>query len=126
MRPLQYTLTPTNVYQHAAAFVRTHLELRDHGPKCRAGVLLTLVFYAAARITSLSDACKRLRDAPSDEAARLALLAHLPDLVEIQRRLNRALAGELPDALRRRRQRLAIDLVLIPFHGQPLRDPEEI
>jgi Transposase DDE domain len=28
--------------------------------------------------------------------------------------------------LRRRPQRLAADLVLIPYHGQPLRDPEEI
>ena len=99
MRPVQYTLTPTHVYQHAAAFLQTHLKLREHGPKCRAGLLLTLLFYAAARITSLSDACKRLREAPSDEAARLALLATLPDFAALQRQLNRALAGHLPKAL---------------------------
>jgi putative transposase len=88
--------------------------------------LLTLLFYAAARITSLSDACKRLRDAPSDEAARLALLATLPDFAALQRQLNGALAGHLPKALRRRRQRVALDLVLVPYHGLPLHDPEEI
>jgi hypothetical protein len=126
MRPPHYTLTPNDVSRHASAVLQAHLRLPDHGPKCRAGLLLTLLFYAAARITSISDACKRLRDAPSHEAARLALLATLPDLVEIQRRLNRALAGDLPKALRRRRQRLAIDLVLTPYHGQPLRDPQEI
>src|SRR4051812_25375100 len=126
MRPPHYTLTPNDVSRHATASLQTHLGLRDHGPKCRAGLLLTLLFYAAARITSLSDACKRLRDAPSDEAARLALLATLPDFAQTQRRLNRALAGDLPRALRQRRQRLAIDLVLIPYHGQPRRDPAEV
>jgi putative transposase len=84
------------------------------------------LFYAAARLTSLSDACQSLRDAPSDEAARLALIATLPDFAALQRRLNAALAGNLPRAVRRRPQRLAADLVLIPYHGQPLHDPEEI
>src|SRR5436305_2008868 len=126
MRPPHYTLTPNDVSRHASAVLETHLGLHDHGPKCRAGLLLTLLFYAAARITSLSDACKRLRDGPCDEAARLALLATLPDFAETQRRLNRALAGDLPKALRERRQLLAIDLVLIPYHGTPRHDPEEI
>lgn len=126
MRPSQYTLTPNQVHQHATALLQTHLKLHDHGPKCRAGLLLTLLFYAAARITSLSDACKRLRDAPSDEAARLALPATLPDFAETQRQLNRALAGDLPKALRKRRQRMAIDLTLIPYHGAPAGDPKEI
>ena len=34
--------------------------------------------------------------------------------------------GDLPRPLRRRPQRLAADLVLIPYHGQPLADPDEI
>jgi hypothetical protein len=126
MRPPQYTLTPNPVYQHATALLQNDLKRHDHGPKCRAGLLLTLLFYAAARITSLSDACKRLRDAPSDEAARLALRATLPDFAETPRRLHRALAGDLPKALRKRRQRIAVDLVLTPYHGLPRRDPEEI
>src|SRR4051794_31045783 len=87
-------------------------------------VLWSLLLAAAARITSLSDACGRLRDAPSDETARRALLATLPDYAALQRRLNAALAGHLPKALRKRRQRLAIDLTLIPYHGREFRDPE--
>jgi hypothetical protein len=81
---------------------------------------------AAARITSLSDACQRLRDAPSDETVRKALLATLPDYAVLQRQLNAALAGHLPRALRKHLQRLAIDLTLIPYHGQPFRDLNEI
>src|SRR4051795_1390980 len=126
MRPKKSTLTARQVHRCAASILQEHLKLPDHGPKCRAGPLLALLFYAAARITSLSDACKCLRDAPSDEAARLALIATLPDFAELQRRLNAAWAGDLPRPLRRRPQRLAADLVLIPYHGRPLADPGEI
>ena len=126
MRPRNSTLTARHVHRCAATILQDHLKLPDHGPKCRAGPLLTLLFYAAARLTSLSDACRCLRDAPSDEAARLALIATLPDFAALRRRLNAALAGNLPRPLRRRPQRLAADLVLIPYHGRPLHDPEEI
>ena len=44
----------------------------------------------------------------------------------MQRRLNLASAGHLPKALREHRRRLAIDLTLIPYHGPPSRDRDEI
>jgi hypothetical protein len=122
----QYTLTPQHVQDHAAYLCHKHLRLRDHGPKCTAGLLLTVLFYAAARITSLAAACKALVRAPSYQAAHDALLATLPPLLELQRRINRALQGDLPKTLRRRRQPLAIDLHLIPYHGQHLHSPHEI
>ena len=101
-------------------------KFRDYKRKTSAPVLWSLLLAAAARITSLSDACQRLRDAPSDETARKALLATLPDFADLQRQLNAALAGHLPKALRKHLQRLAIDLTLIPYHGQPFRDLDEI
>src|SRR5437773_12156561 len=104
MRHSQYTITPKDVQRHAADLLQQHLKLKDHGPKCRAGILLTILFYAAARITSLAAACAALRQAPTDQAVRDALAATLPDIHELQRRINRALAGDLPKALRRRRQ----------------------
>ena len=126
MRQPQYTVTSRDVQLHAANVVQKHLKLRDHGPKCRAGILLTILFYAAARITSIAAACSALRNAPSDQAVRDALLATRPPLAELQRRLNRALQGDLPKALRRRAHPLAIDLILIPYHGEPLHDADEI
>jgi hypothetical protein len=126
MRPPQYTITPRHVHAHATQLIQNHVRLRDHGPKCRAWTLWTVLFYAASRITSLAAACATLRDAPSDTATHDALLATLPPQAQLQRRLNRALQGDLPKALRRRRQPLAIDLTLIPYHGQPLRDLREV
>ena len=126
MRKRPYTITPKDVQLHAADLLQRHLKLKDHGPKCRASVLLTVLFYAAARMTSIAAACTGLLQAPSDQAVRDALVATLPKIHELQRRINRVLAGDLPKALRRRRQPLAIDLVLIPYHGEPLKDEDEI
>src|SRR5436305_12810204 len=91
MRQPHYTLTPAAVRAHAQALCQKHLRLRDHGPKCTAGILWAILFYAAARIASLAAACAALRDAPSDSALHNALLATLPDIGELQRRVNRAL-----------------------------------
>src|SRR5947209_7217023 len=126
MRQRHYTITAQDVQRHAGHVVQKHLRLADHGPKCTARTVLGLLFYAAARVISLSAACGALRAAPCAQAVHDALLATLPDLLELQRRINRALAGDLPKALRRRRQQVAIDLVLIPYHGQPFLDPVEI
>jgi hypothetical protein len=126
MRSPQYTLSARDVQAHTAQLCQHHLQLRDHGPKCTAGLLLTVLCYAAARIGSLSAACKALRKAPTYTALHDALLATLPQLTELQRRVNRALQGDLPRALRRKPQPLAIDLHLIPYHGQYLHHEDEV
>ena len=126
MRRPQYTITAQAIHEHAAALCQKHLRLQGYGPKCTAPTLLTLLLYAAGRLTSLAAACASLSKAPSDTAVRTALLATLPAINELQRRLNRALQGDLPRALRRRRQPLAIDLTLLPYHGEPLHDASEV
>src|SRR5512135_616594 len=126
MRPQNHTLDRRQVHRAAAEHLQAHLKFKDYKRKTSAPVLWSLLLAAAARITSLSDACQRLRDAPSDETARKAFLATLPDYSALQRQLNAALAGHLPKTLRTHLQRLAIDLTLIPYHGQPFRVPDEI
>jgi len=84
------------------------------------------MLYAADRLTSLAAACVALLGAPSDTTLHDALCATLPAFAELQRRLNRALQGDLPRAVRRRPQPLALDLTLIPYHGRPHRDPAEV
>jgi hypothetical protein len=75
MRYPQYTLTPSHVQLHTSVRLQKYLRLDDHGPKCRADTLWTVLCYAASRIISLAAACAALRDAPSGTAARDALLA---------------------------------------------------
>jgi hypothetical protein len=126
MRQDQYTITPRDIHRHAAQLCQRQLRFHDHGPKCTAFNLLLVLFYAAARLLSRAAACASLRDAPSDSAMHAALMATLPEIHELQRRLNRALQGDLSKALRQRRQPLACDLILIPYHGEPLADAREV
>jgi putative transposase len=126
MRSCHYTITCRQVHDCTRERLQGALRLRDHGPQCTAVVLLNLLFWAAARVASLAAACAALAAAPSDQAVRNALLATLPTFAELQRRLNRALAGGLPRVLTRRSQYVAIDLTLLPYYGQPQDDPEEL
>src|SRR5512147_683717 len=126
MRPPHHILDRRMVHRRAAEHLQAHLKFQDYKRSCSAQVLWSLLLAAAARITSLSATCQCLDRVPSDETARKALLATLPDYATLQRQLNAALAGYLPRALRKRLQRLAIDLTLIPYHGKPFRDPSEV
>jgi len=126
MRTTHFTVTARQVQLHARTLLQRHLALADHGRKCTATVLYALLCWAACRIASVAAACAALKDAPSDQAARDALLATLPDYLRLQRCLNRALADGLPKALRRRRQRLALDLTLVPYYGQPFAEAAEL
>ena len=126
MRHPQYTLTRDHVHAHAAHLLHTHLRLRDYKRACTVAVVLHVLFAAAAACASLHRICQRLRGAPCDDTLLAALHATLPDYAELQRRVNRALQGDLPKALRRRRQPIAIDIHLQPYHGQPQDDEEEV
>jgi putative transposase len=126
MRTTHYTLTGKGIQEHAAGLIRKHLGLKDFSVKCTATVLMQVLFAAAARLTSIFSAAQRLKTSPCAETIRKAVLATLPDYAELQKRVNRALVGDCPKALRRRPQRLAIDLHLKPYYGQPYSDPKEI
>jgi Transposase DDE domain len=126
MRQRQYTITRGQVHAYATHRLQKYVPLDDHRRKCHSRILWALLCWAASRISSLAAACATLRDAPSDTAAHDALLATLPPFARLQRQLNRALQGDLPHALRRRPQPIAIDLTLLPYHGRPLRHPDEI
>jgi putative transposase len=78
------------------------------------------LFTACSRTCSLSAACWSLATAPSRETIRKAALQALKAKADLLKRLNRALTADVPRALLRRPQRVAIDLVLVPYHGLPL------
>jgi putative transposase len=120
------TISPLRVQQEAAPIVQEYLQIRDHGWRCRSSVLISVLFFAAARVVSIYDACQRLLRAPSDEAVRQALIAMCPSMADMERRVNAALSCRMLKRLQRRPQRLAIDLTEIPYHGKPYQDPREI
>ena len=126
MRKAQYTVNSKDVQEHTAALLEQRAGLKKTKGKCTLPILIHLVCAAAARLTSIFDACAQMKDAPSGETARKALLATLPEYAELQRGVNRALVGDVPKPLRKRKHPFAIDLHLVPYYGKPLQDPKEI
>jgi len=123
---MHYTIDRASVQRHAAELLRCCLALKDHSATCTALTLLHVLFTACARMCSLSAACWSLATAPSRETIRQATLKALKAKGDLLKRLNRALTAEVPRALRRRPQQVAIDLVLIPYHGLPLHTQLEV
>ena len=128
MRKSTTTLTPARVYRFAIMFCQPHLKFRGQG-KVTATVLLTVLFAAAARISSISETCRRLAGAPCEDTYAHALYANLFCLEELKRKVNAAFRAHLPRALRRKRKRplrLIIDLTLLPYYGQHSLDNPQI
>lgn len=121
-----YIVTKDEVHGYANYWLSSALRLEYEGTKCTASTLLQVLLIAAARVVSIFAACRDLAEAPSDQTIRNALAASLPEMAELERRLNRALGSELPKALRCKARMIAIDLTLIPYHGRPLRHEKEI
>ena len=121
-------LTPAQVYRFAVAFCQPRLAFRSVG-KVTSEVLVTVLFAAAAHISSISETCRRLRDAPCEETYANALYANLFCLEELKSKVNAAFVDHLPRPLRRPRKRplrLGVDLTLLPYYGQHSLESREI
>jgi DDE family transposase len=113
------TVCARQVHDRAGAILQESLAFVDHGYRCTVKTLFLILFFAAGRMASLHDACRRLRRAPTDQAVRNALLAQLPKMPELERRLNRALSSKLPKNLRSKRRPMAIDVQQTCYYGKP-------
>jgi Transposase DDE domain len=121
------TVSANEVYDLAGGILTWALALVDHGPKCTVRALLLVLFLAASRAGSISDAARRLRRAPSDQAIRNALVEQLPATVpQLERKLNLALAEQLPKGLLRQSRALAIDFSQISYYGRPWKHQREL
>ena len=101
--------------------------LKDHGWLCTASVVWNIVLRAAARLISVTAACRDLANAPSDQAVFNALSDGLPKTRKVlERRLNEALTFHLPRRLRRRTWEVAIDFHLEPYYGEPSASKNEL
>src|SRR5213080_4196565 len=128
MRKSTDTLTPAQVYRFAVDFCQPHLRFRAVG-KVTAEVILSVLFAAAARISSIHETCGRLAKAPCEETFTAALYPQLIDVDRIKRQVNAAFGDQMPRALRRRRKRpltMAVDLTLIAYYGKHERDDPRI
>lgn len=120
MRKFTDTLTPAQVYHFAAEFCQLHFRFRAVG-KVTSDVILSILFAAAARMSSIHETCGRFAKAPCEETFTAALYPQLHNLGAIKQAVNAAFAAHLPRGLRRCRKRplmIGIDLTLLPYYGK--------
>jgi len=73
------TISCREVHDRAAAVVQQHVGLEDCGYKCRASVLLNILFFAASRVGSIFAACRNIENAPTQQAVFNALVMVVAD-----------------------------------------------
>jgi len=121
------TITSGQVYSWALEFLLKARLVKDHGWRCTARVVLSIVLRAAGRGISVFAACRDLAQGPCAQAVMDALSDGLPKTLPVlERRLNEALTDPLPRRMRRRSWEVAIDWHLQPYYGQPERSRNEL
>jgi putative transposase len=110
------------------AIVRPYLPLDLRNTRITANDVIAVLGYASANRVSMDAACHELKEAPSANRLREVLAQALPDLVTLQRALNRILRAQTPRFVKKgkRAYYVAIDLTLIPYHGECYEDEKEI
>lgn len=110
------------------AIVHPRLPLAVQHTRITADDLVHVLGYASVNRLSPEAACKELEAAPSANRFREVLAAALPKRPALQRALNTLLRQPLPRSLRqgKRSYALALDVTLIPYHGQPHQAANEI
>lgn len=122
-----HTISSREVHHWTLNWLIESVRLKDHGWKCTAVVVWSIVLRAAARMSSLSAACRDLANGPSDDAVFTALADGLPKTLRVlEDRLHTALTSHLPRRMERRSWSVAIDWHLVPYYGEPKQSRNEI
>jgi putative transposase len=122
------TIRSEQVLQAFVEVVRKNLPLELKNTRIRSEDIIYALAYANVHRLSIESACQELQGAPSGNRLREVLTEALPDRAGLQRMLNRMFRQQLhPSIWKCKRDfSLAIDLTLIPYHGQPYEDKKEI
>jgi len=121
-------LRSSQVLKALIAVVRPYLPLDLQGTRITADDIIAVLGYASANRISTDAACHELKEAPSANRLREVLAKALPDRIALQRALNRILRAQTPRFVKKgkRSYYIAIDLTLIPYHGECYEDEKEI
>ncbi len=135
-RRIQHT-EPVNSTQVRAALVdtlQTYLPLDIDGRNLDEATLWDILIYSSVHQTTIEASCTELKCGCSSNTLREHLNDALDEsragVVELEQPLNTALHAQLPNAflhhLDQRRYDVAMDLVEIPYHGQPKHAEAEV
>jgi putative transposase len=110
------------------AVVCPDLPLDLQNTRMTAEDIIAVLGYASANRISAEAACHELKGAPSGNRLREVLAEALPDRSTLQRALNTILRTQTPRFVKKgkRSYYVALDLTLIPYHGECYEDEKEV
>jgi hypothetical protein len=113
-------LTDEKVLNYAREGLKAHLPLQAEGYKCTTDDLLNVLLGVAANCGTIESVCRDLTNAPHPETVRQYLNEQLcvEDLPNLERCLNAALAGQMPQRIWKKPQQVAIDFHDEPYYGK--------
>ena len=122
------TASATPVVVDAATLEEVTNVLQEHVPIEMEGdfqpeTLFEILVHAASNAQSIEQTSKMLEDSPTGNDVRYHL-NKLEDLEALEEQLNQALRSRVPGRLQNSRQKVAIDLNLIPYYGIPSEEEE--
>ena len=128
MAKITRTIRSEQVLNAFMQVVRRNLPLDLKNTRITSDDILYVLAYANTHRLSMESACQELQEAPSGNRLREVLAAALPDRVSVQRAVNRMFHQQVHPSLWKCKRdfNIAIDLTLIPYHGQPYEDKKEI
>lgn len=110
------------------AVVRPYMPLDLQNTRITADDIIAVLGYASAHRISTEAACHELQGAPSANRLREVLVKALPERATLQRALNRILRAQTPQVVKKGKRSycVAMDLTLIPYHGECYEAEKEI
>jgi putative transposase len=113
-------LTAPEVLQHAYSTLQEHLPLHAAGYTCTTDDLLKVLLGVAVNRSTIEAVCADLAGTPDPQTIRGYFNTQLrvEDLPDLERRLNAALAAEVPSRVRRHAREVAIDYHDRPYYGK--------
>jgi putative transposase len=122
------TIRSEQVLEAFICVIRPHLPLGLQNTRITADDILYVLAYASVHRLSIDSACKELEQAPSANRFREVLTVALPKRLRLQRELNTVFRQQLPRCFLKgkRSYSIALDITLIPYHGQPYQDEKEL
>jgi hypothetical protein len=116
----QIALTDEETLTEAVDCLAKHIPLNAKGA-CNPKTLFQILLRAAATHDTIENTVKQLQGTTSSNNIRYHL-AKLNNFTELEKQINLALKNKIPPGLKKQEQSIAIDLNLIPYYGEPLKE----
>jgi len=121
------TVNDAMVLALANSTIIEHLTLSSDGDKYKDYDVSNLLVYASANGISLQEASSQLVDSPHANTVRNRLDENvLSEIDALEDSLNEMLSDNLIENLTKKKQKIAIDLTFLPYHGEAEKDESEV